>query len=85
MPEPTTALVEKLLALYMASAQDIINESDCRSPSSAFRLDDIITFSLFVDFVLVASVWYLQHAFLYININDECKISPVEINAVWTR
>jgi hypothetical protein len=88
VPEPTTGLVEKLLALYMSAAQDIINERDSVGscgPTGAIQLDEIITFSLFVDFVLVASVWYLEHAFLYVNINDDYNISPVEINAIWSR
>ena len=78
--------MEKLLTLYMAAAQDIIDErSSMRSPSAATQLDENVTFSLFVDFVLVASVWYLEHAFAYVNITDECSVSPVEINAIWTR
>ena len=86
IPEPTAGLVEKLLSLYLASAQDIINERDSlRSPSSATQIDEVITFSLFVDFVLVASVWYLQLAFTFVNVCEECKISAVEVNAIWNR
>lgn len=78
--------MEKLLTLYMAAAQDIINERDSAySPSGTIQLDEIITFNLFADFVLVTSVWYLQHAFLYVNITEESNISPVEVNAIWSR
>lgn len=83
VPDPTTELVEKLLTLYMAAAQDILDERE--SLISTVQLNEVLTFGLFADFVLIASVWYLQHAFMYSNIQDECRISAVEINAVWIR
>lgn len=55
-------------------------------PGLTIRLtDQAIRFSVFVEFAIVASLWYLQHVFLFVSLNSDCQISSTEITSIWQR
>lgn len=57
-----------------------------KSRGTSIRLiDQHIRFPVFVEFAIVASLWFLQHVFLCVSLNSDCSISSTEITAIWQR
>ena len=44
-----------------------------------------MSFAVFVDFVSVSALWYLQHVTLLGGLCNEFEISTVELTAIWKR